>query len=163
MRSWVKGAIRKVSPIPERARALDRARRPWQRLAVITAAAWYRQANPIPGERGKIRIPCPERDSCSRDSVSRYAKLTVPGLKGGISAVTVRGERDLVSGVWCLGDWRLCPFIRDFRRPGSLEVQEKIKGLGTGTGMLKVVFYSEHEALGVHSVSNRRELGMLWH
>lgn len=75
----MKGAIRNVSPIPERARALEKARRARQRLAVITAAAWYRQANPIPVGRLEMRIPCPKRDSCCWDSVSRYPELVVPG------------------------------------------------------------------------------------
>lgn len=53
MSSCVKGAVRKVRPIPERAMALEKASRVLQRLAVITAAAWYRQQNPMPGSKHK--------------------------------------------------------------------------------------------------------------
>lgn len=57
MSSCVKGAVRKVRPIPERATALEKASRVLQRLAVITAAAWYRQQNPMPGWKHEGSVP----------------------------------------------------------------------------------------------------------
>lgn len=51
IRTFVKGAIRNVSPIPERAIAVERANRFSKYLIVTTAAAWYKKAEPEPKKK----------------------------------------------------------------------------------------------------------------
>ena len=51
IRTFVKGANRNVSPIPERAIAVERANRFLKYLVVTTAATWYKKAEPKPKRR----------------------------------------------------------------------------------------------------------------
>lgn len=128
MSSCVKGAVRKVRPIPERATALEKASRVLQRLAVITAAAWYRQQNPMPGckHKGSVAklghpelflsrmevkagffLPAENRISCTVwvfDTVRFYYELS----RGGITACVGCREESKVGLVWFVLDVGFC-------------------------------------------------------
>lgn len=54
IRIFVKGAIRNVRPIPERAIAVERANRFLKYLIVTTAAVWYRRAEPKPKKNSSL-------------------------------------------------------------------------------------------------------------
>lgn len=51
IRTFVKGAIRNVSPIPERAIAVESANRFLKYLVVTTAADWYKREEPKPKKK----------------------------------------------------------------------------------------------------------------
>jgi hypothetical protein len=53
MRNFVKGANKNVSPIPERAIAVERPNRFLKYLVITTAATWYKKADPKPLKKKK--------------------------------------------------------------------------------------------------------------